>query len=200
MTITAFEASPLCYLSIILISDHIALSPGCRCSDLVSGKRCHHYAMIILFIEELWWVLIAFLFVSYSLDTDAEDLKEQESVSRILAELLENQEDFFDTEEDDISTTNDYSSINDQVSNAYPASISLFTPADLIYIGRAFLAVFTLEPHMGVMGCRWLDILLLRISRSRIEVILQDCNWNVAYKWMFNQTLWGSIAFVLRRV
>lgn len=45
-----------------------------------------------------------------------EDLKEQESVSRILAELLENQEEFFDSEEDDdISNTNDYSSINDQV-------------------------------------------------------------------------------------
>lgn len=45
-----------------------------------------------------------------------EDLKEQESVSRILAELLENQEEFFDSEEDDdLSNTNDYSSINDQV-------------------------------------------------------------------------------------
>lgn len=50
-----------------------------------------------------------------SLDTDVEDLKEQESVSRILAELLENQEEFFDSEDDDISNTNDYSSINDQV-------------------------------------------------------------------------------------
>lgn len=51
----------------------------------------------------------------FHLDTDVEDLREQESVSRILAELLENQEDFFDTEEDDISTNNDYSSINDQI-------------------------------------------------------------------------------------
>uniref|UniRef100_A0A672MVL6 Protein FAM13B-like n=1 Tax=Sinocyclocheilus grahami TaxID=75366 RepID=A0A672MVL6_SINGR len=51
----------------------------------------------------------------FHLDTDAEDLREQESVSRILAELLENQEDFFDSEDDDISNTNDYSSINDQV-------------------------------------------------------------------------------------
>lgn len=50
-----------------------------------------------------------------SLDTDVEDLREQESVSRILAELLENQEEFFDSDDDDISNTNDYSSINDQV-------------------------------------------------------------------------------------
>ncbi|XP_065122671.1 protein FAM13B isoform X4 [Paramisgurnus dabryanus] len=52
----------------------------------------------------------------FHLDTDVEDLKEQESVSRILAELLENQEEFFEAEEDDISNTNDYSSINDQIS------------------------------------------------------------------------------------
>ncbi|XP_067314116.1 protein FAM13B isoform X2 [Pseudorasbora parva] len=52
----------------------------------------------------------------FHLDTDVEDLKEQESVSRILAELLENQEEFFDIEDDDdISNTNDYSSINDQI-------------------------------------------------------------------------------------
>ncbi|XP_052010422.1 protein FAM13B isoform X2 [Xyrauchen texanus] len=52
----------------------------------------------------------------FHLDTDVEDLKEQESVSRILAELLENQEEFFDCrEEEDISNTNDYSSINDQI-------------------------------------------------------------------------------------
>uniref|UniRef100_A0A8C2FBL7 Family with sequence similarity 13 member B n=1 Tax=Cyprinus carpio TaxID=7962 RepID=A0A8C2FBL7_CYPCA len=44
----------------------------------------------------------------FHLDTDVEDLREQESVSRILAELLENQEEFFDSEDDDISTTNDY--------------------------------------------------------------------------------------------
>lgn len=52
----------------------------------------------------------------FHLDTDVEDLREQESVSRILAELLENQEEFFDSDDDDISNTNDYSSINDQIS------------------------------------------------------------------------------------
>lgn len=51
----------------------------------------------------------------FHLDTDVEDLKEQESVSRILAELLENQEEFFESEDEDISNTNDYSSINDQI-------------------------------------------------------------------------------------
>ncbi|XP_046705000.1 protein FAM13B isoform X2 [Silurus meridionalis] len=50
----------------------------------------------------------------FHLDTDVEELREQESVSRILAELLENWEDFFDTE-DDLSTSNDYSSINEQI-------------------------------------------------------------------------------------
>ncbi|XP_046888180.1 protein FAM13B isoform X2 [Hypomesus transpacificus] len=51
----------------------------------------------------------------FHLDTEVESLREQESVSRILAELLENKEDFFDSEDDDISTTNDYSSINEQI-------------------------------------------------------------------------------------
>ncbi|XP_058253971.1 protein FAM13B isoform X10 [Hemibagrus wyckioides] len=50
----------------------------------------------------------------FHLDTDAEELREQESMSRILAELLENWEDFFDSE-DDLSTSNDYSSINEQI-------------------------------------------------------------------------------------
>lgn len=40
---------------------------------------------------------------------------DQETVSRILAELLDNQEELFDSEDDDISSTNDYSSINEQV-------------------------------------------------------------------------------------
>ena len=48
--------------------------------------------------------------------TEVEELREQESVSRVLADLLENQEELFDSdEEDDVSTTNDYSSVNEQV-------------------------------------------------------------------------------------
>lgn len=50
-----------------------------------------------------------------SLSTEGEDLRDQESVSRVLAELLDNQDGLFDSEEDDVSTTNDYSSINEQV-------------------------------------------------------------------------------------
>ncbi|XP_072291373.1 protein FAM13B isoform X3 [Eucyclogobius newberryi] len=51
----------------------------------------------------------------FHLSTDAEDLREQESVSRVLAELLDNQEGLFDSDEEDVSTTNDYSSINEQI-------------------------------------------------------------------------------------
>uniref|UniRef100_A0A3Q2XNF8 Family with sequence similarity 13 member B n=1 Tax=Hippocampus comes TaxID=109280 RepID=A0A3Q2XNF8_HIPCM len=51
----------------------------------------------------------------FHLSTEGEDLREQESVSRVLAELLDNQEGLFDSEDDDVSTTNDYSSINEQI-------------------------------------------------------------------------------------
>lgn len=50
-----------------------------------------------------------------SLSTEGDDLIDQETVSRILSELLDNQEELFDSEDDDISSTNDYSSINEQV-------------------------------------------------------------------------------------
>ncbi|XP_030621452.1 protein FAM13B [Chanos chanos] len=79
---------------------------------------CRFLSNVASLQEESWSVgALAAVFGPdiFHLDTDVEDLKEQESVSRILAELLENQEDFFDSEEDDISTTNDYSSINEQI-------------------------------------------------------------------------------------
>uniref|UniRef100_A0A3B1J905 Family with sequence similarity 13 member B n=1 Tax=Astyanax mexicanus TaxID=7994 RepID=A0A3B1J905_ASTMX len=79
---------------------------------------CRFLSNVASLQEESWSIgALAAVFGPdiFHLDTDVEDLKEQESVSRILAELLENQEDFFDTEEDDISTNNDYSSINDQI-------------------------------------------------------------------------------------
>ncbi|KAL7863029.1 hypothetical protein SRHO_G00120130 [Serrasalmus rhombeus] len=79
---------------------------------------CRFLSNVASLQEESWSIgALAAVFGPdiFHLDTDVEDLKEQESVSRILAELLENQEDFFDTEEDDISTTNDYSSINEQI-------------------------------------------------------------------------------------
>lgn len=57
-----------------------------------------------------------------SLSTEGDDLIDQETVSRILAELLDNQEDLFDSEDEDVSSTNDYSSINEQVPSADPVS------------------------------------------------------------------------------
>ncbi|XP_006804602.1 protein FAM13B isoform X2 [Neolamprologus brichardi] len=51
----------------------------------------------------------------FHLSAGGEDLRDQESVSRVLAELLDNQEGLFDSEDDDVSTTNDYSSINEQI-------------------------------------------------------------------------------------
>ncbi|XP_077387838.1 protein FAM13B isoform X2 [Festucalex cinctus] len=51
----------------------------------------------------------------FHLSTEGEDLHDQESVSRVLAELLDNQEGLFDSEDDDVSTTNDYSSITEQI-------------------------------------------------------------------------------------
>ncbi|XP_029627280.1 protein FAM13B isoform X1 [Salmo trutta] len=79
---------------------------------------CRFLSSVASLQEESWSVgALAAVFGPdiFHLDTDVEDLKEQESVSRILAELLENQEEFFDSEDDDISTTNDYSSINEQI-------------------------------------------------------------------------------------
>uniref|UniRef100_A0A4W5NIT8 Family with sequence similarity 13 member B n=1 Tax=Hucho hucho TaxID=62062 RepID=A0A4W5NIT8_9TELE len=78
---------------------------------------CRFLSSVASLQEESWSVgALAAVFGPdiFHLDTDLEDLKEQESVSRILAELLENQEEFFDSEDDDVSTT-DYSSINEQI-------------------------------------------------------------------------------------
>ncbi|MED6235456.1 hypothetical protein ATANTOWER_026572 [Ataeniobius toweri] len=51
----------------------------------------------------------------FHLSTEREDIRDQESVSRVLAELLDNQEGLFDSDDEDVSTTNDYSSINEQI-------------------------------------------------------------------------------------
>ncbi|XP_070994686.1 protein FAM13B-like isoform X2 [Oncorhynchus clarkii lewisi] len=79
---------------------------------------CRFLSSVASLQEESWSVgALAAVFGPdvFHLDTDVEDLKEQESVSRILAELLDNQEELFDSEDDDVSTTNDYSSINEQI-------------------------------------------------------------------------------------
>uniref|UniRef100_A0AAY4E7D8 Rho-GAP domain-containing protein n=1 Tax=Denticeps clupeoides TaxID=299321 RepID=A0AAY4E7D8_9TELE len=79
---------------------------------------CRFLANVATLQEESWSTgALAAVFGPdiFHLDTYVEDQKEQESIGRILAELLDNQEEIFDSEEDDISTTNDYSSINEQV-------------------------------------------------------------------------------------
>ncbi|TSK28126.1 Protein FAM13B [Bagarius yarrelli] len=78
---------------------------------------CRFLSNVASLQEESWSInTLAAVFGPdiFHLDTDVEELREQESVSRILSELLENWEDVFDTE-DELSTSNDYSSINDQI-------------------------------------------------------------------------------------
>uniref|UniRef100_A0A3B3Q656 Family with sequence similarity 13 member B n=1 Tax=Paramormyrops kingsleyae TaxID=1676925 RepID=A0A3B3Q656_9TELE len=79
---------------------------------------CRFLSSVASLQEESWSIAgLAAVFGPdvFHLDTDVEDLKEQESVSRVLTELLESPEDYFDSEDDDVSTTNDYSSINEQI-------------------------------------------------------------------------------------
>ncbi|XP_026081154.1 protein FAM13B-like isoform X3 [Carassius auratus] len=77
---------------------------------------CQFLSGVASLQEESWSVgALAAVFGPdiFHLETDVEDLREL--VRRILAELLENQEEFFDSEDEDTSNTNDYSSINDQI-------------------------------------------------------------------------------------
>lgn len=88
-----------------------------------------------------------------SLSTEGEDLRDQESVSRVLAELLDNQEGLFDSEDDDVSTTNDYSSINEQVpfvSNFFLFSIYHSLSLSLLYCIwiRLYIIVNTVNVHI----------------------------------------------------
>lgn len=79
---------------------------------------CRFLASVASLQQESWNVgTLAAVFGPdiFHLSTDGEDLRDQESVSRVLAELLDNQEGLFDSEDDDVSTTNDYSSINEQI-------------------------------------------------------------------------------------
>uniref|UniRef100_A0A8C2XAE9 Family with sequence similarity 13 member B n=1 Tax=Cyclopterus lumpus TaxID=8103 RepID=A0A8C2XAE9_CYCLU len=79
---------------------------------------CRFLASVASLQQESWNIgTLAAVFGPdiFHLSTEGEDLRDQESVSRVLAELLDNQEGLFDSEEDDVSTTNDYSSINEQV-------------------------------------------------------------------------------------
>ncbi|XP_053179493.1 protein FAM13B isoform X3 [Scomber japonicus] len=79
---------------------------------------CRFLASVASFQQESWNIgALAAVFGPdiFHLSTEGEDLRDQESVSRVLAELLDNQEGLFDSEDDDVSTTNDYSSINEQI-------------------------------------------------------------------------------------
>ncbi|XP_041845487.1 protein FAM13B isoform X6 [Melanotaenia boesemani] len=79
---------------------------------------CRFLASVASLQQESWNVgALAAVFGPdiFHLSTEGEDLRDQESVSRVLAELLDNQEGLFDSEDDDVSTTNDYSSINEQI-------------------------------------------------------------------------------------
>ncbi|KAM9850009.1 protein FAM13B isoform 2-T3 [Aulostomus maculatus] len=79
---------------------------------------CRFLASVASLQQESWNIgTLAAVFGPdiFHLSTEGEDLRDQESVSRVLAELLDNQEGLFDSEDDDVSTTNDYSSINDQI-------------------------------------------------------------------------------------
>ncbi|XP_039975367.1 protein FAM13B isoform X2 [Xiphias gladius] len=79
---------------------------------------CRFLASVASLQQESWNVgALAAVFGPdiFHLSTEGEDLRDQESVSRVLAELLDNQDGLFDSEDDDVSTTNDYSSINEQI-------------------------------------------------------------------------------------
>uniref|UniRef100_A0A671YA91 Family with sequence similarity 13 member B n=1 Tax=Sparus aurata TaxID=8175 RepID=A0A671YA91_SPAAU len=100
---------------------------------------CRFLASVASLQQESWNIgTLAAVFGPdiFHLSTEGEDLRDQESVSRVLAELLDNQEGLFDSEDDDVSTTNDYSSINEQVpfvSNFFLFSIYHSLSLSLLY-------------------------------------------------------------------
>ncbi|XP_047208777.1 protein FAM13B isoform X3 [Girardinichthys multiradiatus] len=79
---------------------------------------CRFLSSVVSLQPESWTVgALAAVFGPdiFHLSTEREDIRDQESVSRVLAELLDNQEGLFDSDDEDVSTTNDYSSINEQI-------------------------------------------------------------------------------------
>ncbi|XP_029439880.1 protein FAM13B isoform X2 [Rhinatrema bivittatum] len=81
---------------------------------------CRFLANVASHHEEVWSAsALAAVFGPdvFHIYTDVEDLKEQETVSRIMAGLLENYYEFFETEEEDFSSTNDISSITEQIND-----------------------------------------------------------------------------------
>lgn len=63
--------------------------------------------------------------------TDVEDLKEQETVSRIMTGLLENYEEYFENEEEELSSTNDLSSATEQTNYLIDEDERLAQPDEL---------------------------------------------------------------------
>ncbi|XP_061691311.1 protein FAM13B isoform X4 [Syngnathoides biaculeatus] len=79
---------------------------------------CRFLASVAALQRESWNVrALAAVFGPdiFHLSTEGEDLRDQASVSRVLTGLLDNQEGLFDSDDDEVSTTNDYSSINEQI-------------------------------------------------------------------------------------
>uniref|UniRef100_A0A671Y719 Family with sequence similarity 13 member B n=1 Tax=Sparus aurata TaxID=8175 RepID=A0A671Y719_SPAAU len=117
---------------------------------------CRFLASVASLQQESWNIgTLAAVFGPdiFHLSTEGEDLRDQESVSRVLAELLDNQEGLFDSEDDDVSTTNDYSSINEQVpfvSNFFLFSIYHSLSLSLLYYGiqevRDVLTMLSFSP------------------------------------------------------
>uniref|UniRef100_A0A8C4I8X0 Rho-GAP domain-containing protein n=1 Tax=Dicentrarchus labrax TaxID=13489 RepID=A0A8C4I8X0_DICLA len=97
---------------------------------------CRFLASVASLQQESWNIgALAAVFGPdiFHLSTEGEDLRDQESVSRVLAELLDNQDGLFDSEDDDVSTTNDYSSINEQVLPINCVSIFIFSVTLFFY-------------------------------------------------------------------
>ncbi|XP_006116067.1 protein FAM13B isoform X2 [Pelodiscus sinensis] len=81
---------------------------------------CRFLANVASHHEEIWSASsLAAVFGPdvFHIYTDVEDLKEQEIVSRIMAGLLENYYEYFENEEEDFSSTNDLSSITEQIND-----------------------------------------------------------------------------------
>lgn len=125
-----------------------------------------------------------------SLSTEGEDLRDQESVSRVLAELLDNQEGLFDSEDDDVSTTNDYSSINEQV-----LSVTLFSlPLSSVTLSLLFCIYIhfctqwnknskhsvPMVSHIMAKSpfCLFPPHLLVTALRQNVSFDCQDQRWN----------------------
>uniref|UniRef100_A0A671Y8G1 Family with sequence similarity 13 member B n=1 Tax=Sparus aurata TaxID=8175 RepID=A0A671Y8G1_SPAAU len=117
---------------------------------------CRFLASVASLQQESWNIgTLAAVFGPdiFHLSTEGEDLRDQESVSRVLAELLDNQEGLFDSEDDDVSTTNDYSSINEQVpfvSNFFLFSIYHSLSLSLLYC--IWIRLNLLSPCQPISG------------------------------------------------